>query len=938
MRAIRYTTHLLLYGNIIGTAVLLLLITGPDAWALGERPVIDKSSVSGVNITREMIEHIPTARDPWTILQNTPGVVSDSVHVRGFSGSASDGGASYVVDGVDAGDTFGLRGSQPYYDIESFSEMQVNMGGMDAATRSGGIAINVVTKSGGNQFSGSANWFAQDAGGATDWTEEWGTSLKGGASQYYGWQPGADAGAPGRAVFYSDSLADSSPWRTEFPLKGSFGSYGMAPGRYTLLLDYPGWGSSRLPINVGAGYASGLTFGTQLNPKPAEAIMEVTLPAMQDGAGSLFQLDGFGKGVSDHLSGFGYDTSALDFRWATGEVLSHWQADGLDKLMLSVKVPYTYGKIPITADYKWGNDSWVGMLRTPELAPDFSLGGPIMKDKLWFFADYAAVAGSQAGIEWRTPRGYEGAGSTYGEWNNISPRLGLVYDIFNDGTTLFKPTYTRLGTAALYTGEVLRAYSQYSGTGIGNPYWDIAWAEPNFLLTDLKDGSGAPDDPLFTSSGSWQQDYDDQWALKRIGFTPESDKRSAWRLVPGDAAPVLVAVIDSGCDIAHPDLAGAVWTNEGEIPGNFKDDDGNGYVDDVHGWDFIRDYHDVTDLNGHGTVTAGIIAARRNNGIGISGVNPHALIMPVRATDYAGNGGSIELTKAIIYAVDNGARVINVSIGGEKRSKALQAALGHARRQGVVVVTAAGNSAVDTHEFSPAGLDHVITVSGTDTDDRRTDFSNWGQSIDMAAPAVDVLSLRARSTDILVLSGPEDYRPGSAVVGKDRRYYRVSGTSFSAPLVTGVASLILARNPELTPDQVTRMLLNSCRDIENPGWDQYTGYGLLDAAAAMQADPAYETLVRISRVGPVGRRGGIVIELSGVADSTDFKKAWLELGYGANPKKWRRVGKVKRTAEDGLLGAVEAKHFKQAGTHSIRVRLATRKHGIKEAWCNIDIE
>lgn len=447
-----------------------------------------------------------------------------------------------------------------------------------------------------------------------------------------------------------------------------------------------------------------------------------------------------------------------------------------------------------------------------------------------------------------------------------------------------------------------------------------------------------PDDPLYNSSRSWGQEYDDQWALKRIGFTPAGEKDSAWNISKSASAPVITAVIDSGCDRSHPELTGSLWVNENEIPGNGKDDDKNGFTDDIYGWNFVNNNNDITDYNGHGTVNAGLIAASINNHTGIAGINSHAIIMPLKALDFELKGGSIDLCKAIFYAVDNGARVINISIGGKKLSRAVQLAIAYAHQKGVVVVAAAGNGSLDTSDYTPAGLKYVITVSSTDTSDQRTGFSNWGQGVDIAAPGVDILSLRARGTDLLVLSGTEDYKPGTAVVGKDRNYYRVSGTSFSAPLVSGVASLLFSHNPRLTAIQVQRMILSSAEDIGIPGWDQYTGYGILNARKALQADPDYFTVSRVTRITPVKKDGKIVIHIHGTAASTDFKEAWVELGFGERPGKWKQVGeKLKKQVILGQVGEIKAKDFTKPGKWSLRLMVKTSMHGIREARGSLDI-
>jgi hypothetical protein len=426
---------------------------------------------------------------------------------------------------------------------------------------------------------------------------------------------------------------------------------------------------------------------------------------------------------------------------------------------------------------------------------------------------------------------------------------------------------------------------------------------------------GMPDDPFFRSKGSWGQSYDDQWALKRIGF----DVTGVRLLWPPAAEPVIVAVVDTGVDRFHPDLIGAVWVNEDEIPGNGVDDDHNGFVDDVNGWNFIHGNNDIDDDNGHGTVVAGIIAAGVNNGIGIAGVNPWAVIMPVKATRFDNSGGSINVGDAIIYAADNGARVINVSIGGKGLSRYEQLAVDYARKKGAIVVVAAGNEGTNTATFSPAGLKGVITVTSTGLNDERLGFSNWGRRVDIAAPGADILSLRAQGTDLLMFES-KDYRAGTAFVGPDLKYYRVSGSSFSAPFVSGVASLLLSLRPRLTAEQVIRMILQSARDIDIPGWDQFTGYGLLDAKAAAAADPEFFLEARILGVWVVEKDGEPFLRVFGTADADAFRKAWIEIGSGKNPRRWKAVSKtVTRPVRDSVLDDLSADNFAGAGQWTLRL-------------------
>ena len=171
-------------------------------------------------------------------------------------------------------------------------------------------------------------------------------------------------------------------------------------------------------------------------------------------------------------------------------------------------------------------------------------------------------------------------------------------------------------------------------------------------------------DPYFRANGSWGQPYPDQWALPRIGLTADTD--SAWNLLGESPQPVTVAVIDTGIDWNHLDLDWKnLWRNVDEIPDNDVDDDNNGYVDDIIGWDFYGRHNKPWDHDGHGTFVAGLIAATQNNDVGMAGINPHARIMVLKALNSFGHSRASYLAKAIVYAADNGARIINI----ERRRK-----------------------------------------------------------------------------------------------------------------------------------------------------------------------------------------------------------------------------------------------------------------------------
>lgn len=250
-----------------------------------------------------------------------------------------------------------------------------------------------------------------------------------------------------------------------------------------------------------------------------------------------------------------------------------------------------------------------------------------------------------------------------------------------------------------------------------------------------------PSDPLFSG----------QYGLDNTGQTggtadADIDAVEAWTRETG-SRDVVVAVVDEGVNISHPDLKSNIWLNKGEVPNNYEDDDNNGYVDDVRGYDFYNDdstVFDIADGDRHGTHVAGIIGAQGDNAIGVSGVNWNVTIMPVKFLGPEG-GDDFSGAEAIVYAVDNGADVINCSWGGYGGSPVVDEAIEYARKANVLIVAAAGNSGTnaDNNPFWPAGSEspNVITVAATDKNDKLAAFSNFGQrTVDLAAPGVEVTS------------------------------------------------------------------------------------------------------------------------------------------------------------------------------------------------------
>jgi subtilisin family serine protease len=445
-----------------------------------------------------------------------------------------------------------------------------------------------------------------------------------------------------------------------------------------------------------------------------------------------------------------------------------------------------------------------------------------------------------------------------------------------------------------------------------------------------------PTDPSYRRTGrnggnSWGEKRDDQWAIKRVGYT--DDVTSAWRLVPDTVAPIVVAVIDTGLDWHHADLdPTSIWRNDDEIADNGIDDDRNGYVDDLIGWDFVAKTNRPWDYDGHGTLVTGIIAARHND-IGIAGISRNARIMVLKGVNDFGTTRASWLAEAIVYAVDNGARIVNLSVGGPHESKMEQAALDYARRKGVLVVAAAGNSGVELKDFGPGGHDSVLTVGATHVDDRAAAFSNFGDKVDLVAPGVEVLSLRARGTDANYRPWQDDsYKLGAYVVGEDKRYLHASGTSFSTPIVTATAALALGRNPQLTGSELAGILTQTATDIEAPGRDPNTGHGMVNPRAALAAAPGFRMIAEITKVELLPAEAPTHAHVWGTIDATQFKRAWLQIGPGENPGAWRFVGqKRKQPIRDALLATIPLKDFAPAGRWLVVVNVEDKSGVVKRA-------
>lgn len=329
--------------------------------------------------------------------------------------------------------------------------------------------------------------------------------------------------------------------------------------------------------------------------------------------------------------------------------------------------------------------------------------------------------------------------------------------------------------------------SQYQKSGLMSLVELDEWISPAGVTSDS--AAQEPNDPWFTGNFLWYFKNTGQ-----TGGTPGADIQAvrAWQ-GQNSASNIIVAIIDTGMRYTHEDLAGNLWTNPGEIPGNGIDDDKDGIVDDVHGINAAANTGDPSDPIGHGTQVAGVIGAVGNNHLGVVGVAWNVKLMPCRYIDDQGLGALSDLIQCFDYARSKGAKVINASFVGTNLSQSLQTAVRSCRNAGIIVVAGAGNDGknTDVSPVYPAGfaLDNIVAVGGSTQFDTLWDGSNFGaQSVDLVAPAVGILS--------------------TANTG-DSEYLYNGGTSFSTAMVSGSVALLLARFPSDTYTKTISRLLSS---------------------------------------------------------------------------------------------------------------------------------
>ena len=307
----------------------------------------------------------------------------------------------------------------------------------------------------------------------------------------------------------------------------------------------------------------------------------------------------------------------------------------------------------------------------------------------------------------------------------------------------------------------------------------------------------------------------------QTGGTPDADidATDAWDITTG-SRDVVIGVIDSGVDITHPDLAANIWVNPGETPNNGIDDDGNGFIDDVNGWDFYDNDNSPNDGNGHGTHVAGTIGAVGNNNLGIAGVNWHVSLLPLRFLGNDGSGWTSDAVAAVNYATmlkrdfDINVAATNNSWGGGGYSRTLDRAIQAANDEGIMFIAAAGNQGTnnDANPSYPTNYSspNVISVAALNRSDNLASFSNYGATtVDVGAPGVSIYSTL----------------PGNS-------YGSFSGTSMAAPHVAGVVGLLNAAKPGISVTEVNNAILNTVDPLQSLNGKTLTG-GRVNAALAL---------------------------------------------------------------------------------------------------------
>ena len=474
---------------------------------------------------------------------------------------------------------------------------------------------------------------------------------------------------------------------------------------------------------------------------------------------------------------------------------------------------------------------------------------------------------------------------------------------------------------------------------------EVDFAEPNVLhyINDM------PNDQLYAGFDNELTDLQ-RWYFNGIGGDSNLNAEAAWAITTG-SSNVVIAIIDTGVAINHPDLAENIWTNPYQA-----EDEANGYTNAVHGWDFYSNDNDPTpDLGDgtsgdgnvfHGTFVAGVVAAVSDNMLGVVGASWHSKIMPLKVFTNSGGASSAAIANAIHYAVDHGANIINMSFGSPVATRTINSAIQYAGVRGVIMVASAGNGNSNRRSY-PASYPYVISVGGTGSGSvmsggsvtnmqTRASFSEYGpKAVDVVAPAVDIVSTA-------VLSKTDELN-GWGTAGDDTYLYG-NGTSFASPLVAGEAALLLARAEQLglsgsiSANTIDRVIVTATTslDVDPVAGANWDGHGRVDYLAAIQqigpqlvTAPTAPVKMTVKATGP----GAVELDWT---DRSDNEEGFVIERAEKNDRvvgPFEPIAEVNRnvtsyiddTTESGITYVYRVDAFNVAATNSVRkaVRVTT---------------
>ena len=430
---------------------------------------------------------------------------------------------------------------------------------------------------------------------------------------------------------------------------------------------------------------------------------------------------------------------------------------------------------------------------------------------------------------------------------------------------------------------------------------NIAYIEPNWKYHTMH----TPDDPKLNK----------QWGLEKI----KAEK--AWDIALG-SRDIVVAVIDTGIDYTHPDLKNQMWVNDEELNGeDGVDDDGNGYIDDIYGYDFANKDGDPIDDNNHGTHCAGVIGAEHNQ-IGIAGINANISLMGVKFLTGSGSGTTADAILSVKYAVDNGAHILSNSWGGGGTSQALKEAIEYADARGVIFIAAAGNESNnnDTKPTYPAGyrVDNVIAVAASDTRDRKASFSNYGISVHISAPGKDIYS-----------------------TVKGGRYASYSGTSMACPHVAGAMALLMSHT-DIPMLEAKERLINTSDYL--PSWEDLTQnagrlnlWNLLTNHTPVRPLPPNPSLwvsknISLETPHPYENSKTYSYEIAVPAGSKFLRIHFKSFNTEVRYDKVAITAGDREMLYDGNRGEFYTKHLDVEGIDTVKIKLVTDRSQTREGF------